>query len=57
MTINAFAFGKSTLVLTRGSLELLNDDCLKGLIVHEFGHFSHRDTEAILLTTVSNFFI
>jgi len=57
MTINAFAFGKSTLVITRGSLELLNDDCLKGLIAHEFGHFSHGDTKAILLATVSNFFM
>jgi len=57
MTINAFAFGSSTLILTRGSLELLNDDCLKGLIAHEFGHFSHGDTEAILLATVSNFFM
>jgi len=57
MTINAFAFGKSTLVLTRGSLELLNDDCLKGLIAHEFGHFSHRHTEAILLSRVSNFYV
>jgi len=57
MTINAFAFGKSTLVLTRGSLELLNDDCLKGFIAHEFGHFSHGDTTAILLATVSNYFM
>jgi len=57
MTINAFAFGKSTLVLTRGALELLNDDCLKGLIAHEFGHFSYRHTEALLLATVSNFYV
>jgi len=57
MTINAFAFGKSSLVITRGCLELLNDDCLKGLIAHEFGHFSYRHTEAILLATVSNFYI
>jgi len=57
MTINAFAFGKSTLVITRGCLELLNDDCLKGLIAHEFGHFSYRHTEAVLLASVSNFYI
>jgi len=57
MTINAFAFGKSTLVLTRGSLELLDDDCLKGFIAHEFGHFSHGDTKAVLLATVSNYFM
>jgi len=57
MTINAFAFGSSTLIITRGSLALLNDDCLKGLIAHEFGHFSHGDTEAVLLGAVSNFFM
>ena len=55
MSINVFAFGKGTLVLTRGCIELLNDDCLKGLMAHEFGHFAHRDTEAVLLSTVSNF--
>ena len=54
MSINAFAFGKNTLVLTRGSLELLNDECLKGLMAHEFGHFSHKHTEAILFATVGN---
>ena len=54
MTINAFAFGKSTLVLTRGSVELLNDECLQGLIAHEFGHFSHKHTEALLLFMVAN---
>jgi heat shock protein HtpX len=57
MNINAFAFGKSTLVLTRGSVELLNNDCLKGLMAHELGHFAHRDTEAALLMAVSNFFM
>jgi len=57
MSINAFAFGQSTLVLTRGSLELLNDECLKGFIAHELGHFSHGDTKAILLATVSNYFM
>ena len=54
MTINAFAFGKRTLVLTRGSVELLNDECLKGLMAHEFGHFSKRHTEALLLFMVAN---
>lgn len=54
MEVNAFAFGESTLVLTRGSIQLLNDNCLKGLIAHEFGHFSHKHTEAILLSMVGN---
>jgi len=54
MTINAFAFGKSTLVLTKGSTLHLNDECLKGLIAHEFGHFSYKHTDALLLFTVAN---
>ena len=55
MSINAFAFGSGTLVLTRGSISLLNDECLKGLIAHELGHFSHGDTIAALLTAIGNF--
>ena len=55
MSINAFAFGKETLVLTRGSVQLLSDECLKGLIAHELGHFSSYDTVASILTAIGNF--
>ena len=54
MTINAFAFGKSTLILTRGSIMLLSDECLKGLMAHEFGHFSHKHTDVTLLMAIGN---
>jgi len=54
MDINAFAFGKTTLVLTRGSIELLSDSHLQGLLAHELGHFSYRHTEASLISTVGN---
>ena len=54
MDINAFAFGKRTMILTRGSIELLSDDCIKGLMAHEFGHFSHKHTQAVLLSTIGN---
>jgi len=54
MDINAFAFGKNTLVLTRGSIQLLSDECLKGLMAHEFGHFSHYDTVVLLIAVVGN---
>jgi heat shock protein HtpX len=57
MDVNAFAFGRGTLVLTRGSIELLSDDCLKGLIAHEFGHFSHFDTVVLLFSAVGNIFL
>ena len=54
MDINAFAFGKSTLILTKGSIDLLSDDDIKGLIAHELGHFSNRDTMFALIATVAN---
>ena len=54
MSINAFAFGRSTLVLTKGSINLLSDDCLKGLMAHEFGHFANRDTKYALIASVGN---
>jgi len=57
MSVNAFSFGKRTLVLTRGSVELLSDESLKGLIAHEFGHFAHYDTVAGLFATISNLFM
>ena len=56
MGINAYAFGTETLVLTRGSICLLSDDCIKGLIAHEFGHFSHLDTVVSLFMTIANFY-
>ena len=57
MEINAFAFGRGTLVLTRGSILLLNDECLQGLIAHEFGHFAHYDTHVQLIVSVGNLFV
>lgn len=55
MEINAFAFGKGTLVLTKGSIDLLSDECLQGLIAHELGHFAYRDTSVALFAAVANF--
>ena len=52
--VNAFAFGNSTLVLTKGSIELLSDECLKGFIAHEFGHFAHGDARVSLFISVFN---
>jgi len=53
--INAFAFGRSTLVLTKGSIDMLNDEQIKGLIAHELGHFAFRDTTVSLFFLVANF--
>jgi len=52
--MNAFAFGQGTLALTRGSINLLSDDCLKGMIAHELGHFAHFDTAMLLIAAIGN---
>jgi len=55
MSINAFAFGNETLVLTKGSIDLLSDEALKGLIAHELAHFHNLDTKGALFAYVANF--
>jgi len=54
MTINAYAFGRETLVLTKGSIDLLSNEALKGLIAHEMAHFHHSDTGRALFAYVAN---
>ena len=54
MNINAFALGKKTLVLTKGSILLLNDECLKGFIAHELGHFARHDPSVALFMIIFN---
>ena len=56
MSINAYAFGRETMILTRGSIELLSDDNIKAIMAHEFGHFSNGDTIINMLTMVGNFY-
>lgn len=41
--INAFIIGRNTLVITRGAIETFNDEELKGIIAHEFGHLNNFD--------------
>jgi len=57
MTINAFAFGRKTLVLTRGCAEMLSEEKIKGIMAHELGHFAHSDTVAVLVMAVGNIFV
>jgi len=54
MSINAFAFGKRTIVLTRGIIQMMDDECLKGIIAHEFGHNCNGDTVAELFIAITN---
>jgi len=52
--VNAFAYGRETLCVNKGSIELLNSKCLYGLMAHEFGHFSSYDTIALLTSVIGN---
>lgn len=55
---NAFAIGKglrsSTVVVTRGLLDLLNDEELEAVIAHEIAHVRNRD---VLVMTIAGFFV
>ena len=52
--INAFALGRKTVALTRGAINNLSEEELKGFIAHELGHILHGDTKALLFTVVGN---
>lgn len=50
---NAFATGRKTMCVTRGLLQL-SDEEIKATLGHEFGHLSHKDTDRILVVGVGN---
>lgn len=53
---NAFAFGRtkkgSRVCVTRGLLDLLNEDELKAVLGHELSHIKHRDVAVITMLSV-----
>ncbi|WP_352419539.1 M48 family metalloprotease [Proteiniborus sp.] len=53
---NAFAIGRKTIVVTRGLMQL-PDENIKAILAHEFGHIAHNDTDIVLAITVGNFII
>lgn len=55
-SINAFAMGRRTVCVTRGLLQL-SDEQIKGVLGHEFGHLVTHDTDLTLLITIGNFMI
>ena len=54
MTVNAFAFGRNTIVINKGTIESMSDDEIKGIFAHEFGHLANHDTKALLINVVGN---
>jgi len=55
-TINAYAYGSNSVILTRGALEALDEDQLKGFMAHEVGHLVHHDTKMLLAVTIGGGF-
>ena len=54
---NAFATGRKTVCITRGLLNYYNDEQIKGVLSHEFGHLAHKDTDTILVVSVGNLIV
>lgn len=54
MFVNAFAMGSQTITITRGMIDILTDEQLKGVLGHELGHIANGDTKALLLNVVGN---
>jgi len=54
MHINAFALGRKTIAVTKGAVESLSEEELKGFIAHEIGHIFNGDTKAVMIVTIGN---
>jgi heat shock protein HtpX len=55
-TLNAFAVGRKTVMLTRGTIDSLSPEELKGCMAHELGHMANGDSVARVITIVGNGF-
>jgi len=42
MHVNAYAMGRRTIAITRGAVETLSAEEIKGVFAHEFGHIVRR---------------
>lgn len=54
--VNAFAVGRKTIGITKGALNL-SDNQIKGILGHELGHLSNHDTDLTLVVHVANYFV
>lgn len=43
-TINAYAFGDKHITVNRGTLKLMDDEEIEGILAHELGHLHYRHT-------------
>jgi len=51
--INALALGKKTIAVTKGTIETLSAEELKGFIAHEMAHIVYYHTQAILFIIIA----
>lgn len=54
MHVNAYAFGRNTVVVTRGLIETMDEEQVMGILAHEFGHIVHGHTVMLLLNLIGN---
>ncbi len=54
ISINALAIGKHTVAVTKGAIEVFNEDELKAIILHEFSHIYNGNTKAEILNKIGN---
>lgn len=47
--VNAFIIGLNTVAITRGAVNVLDDEQIKGLLAHEFGHLVNCDGQVNIL--------
>lgn len=52
--INAYALGRDSITLTRGAIDTMSEDELRGVLSHEFGHIVHGDTSLNLFLLIGN---
>jgi len=47
--VNAFIIGRNTVVITRGAVNVFDDEQIKGILAHEFGHLTNCDGQITIL--------
>jgi len=43
ISVNALALGTNTIAISRGLMEVMDDDEIKGILAHELGHMAYND--------------
>ncbi len=54
MSVNAFSIGTHTIAVTRGLIEAMGDEEIKGVLAHEFAHIANYDTQLKLILTFAS---